>query len=170
MLILSLLLAQALFPPIASEDLTNSNRGLSELIAEKRQACEEVGGELAIDEDAVRSIIDFNRDGVVDPIVSEAGFACSASASLFRGGTGGSMIHVLVSNADDDYNRFDLVGYGYQLVVWGDLPIIVVPSHFSACGLHSPSSCVVSFTYSDGRFVAPGKNIAPVQHDPNPKG
>lgn len=132
-----------------------------QLEAEKRTFCTALEGEMAVEDRPVSAVVDFNADGVVDPIIPEAVFSCSTSATLFKGGTGGATHHIFVSNAQGGYDRFDLLGHDYRIVVWNDLPIILLGVHFSVCGLDRVSTCIVSYTYEQGHFQAAGQLITP---------
>lgn len=132
-----------------------------QLEAEKKSFCTALEGEMAVEDRPVSAVVDFNADGVVDPIVPEAVFSCSTSATLFKGGTGGATHHVFVSNAQGGYDRFDLLGHDYRIFVWNDFPVILMGVHFSVCGLDRVSTCIVSYTYEQGYFQAAGDLVPP---------
>ena len=61
-------------------------------------------------EGAVKEV-DLTGDGKPDTVVDEALFKCSTAASLFNGGTGGSMVHFL---ADGSETARLVQGLGYR--------------------------------------------------------
>ena len=131
----------ASFAP-AFEERTTKNEAL----------CAEYGGEMAIEDRPVKAMVDFNGDGIVDPIVPETSFSCSSSATLFSGGTGGATHHIFVSKGDGSYDRFEIMGHAYRVMLWDELPVLTVSVHSSRCAIDRRSVCMMSYTYHDGRF------------------
>ena len=113
--------------------------------------------------DAVSAPTDFNGDGITDPIVEEYRFSCSSSATLFTGGTGGSAIHVFMSQPDASYARFEFMAYGAMVVTpqgRPEQPILVLPVHGSQCSLRA-APCYASYVWSEeGFFVSPSGSVA----------
>lgn len=115
-------------------------------------------GDFEAPADAVSATTDFNGDGVTDPVVEEYRFACSSSATLFSGGTGGGYAHVFVSRPDGGYDRFEFLSHGVMIVMpqsRPDRPVLLLPVHGGQCEV-TAGPCYMSYVWSeDGRFVSP---------------
>lgn len=114
-------------------------------------------GEFFAPEDAVSYTTDFNGDGITDPIVDEARFACSSSATMFSGGTGGGFIHVFVSQPDGSYQRFEFLAHGAKAIVpqgYPKRPILLLSVHSGQCDV-TAEPCYVAYVWSKtGKFVS----------------
>ncbi len=107
--------------------------------------------------DAVSYKADFNGDGITDPIIEESRFACSSSATMFSGGTGGGNIHIFVSQPGGSYDQFEFLGDGLMIVspqTRPDRPILLLSVHGSDCDV-TAEPCYASYVWSqEGRFVS----------------
>ena len=163
MFVAEILLASALLTSVQSTGSMPSDfvPVFERLEATNKALCADYDGEMAVEDRAVKAAVDFNGDGIVDPIVADASFACSGSATLFSGGTGGSNHHVYVSNDRGGYDHFEFLGHAYRITLWEDLPVLTMSVHFSRCGIDRPSICMMSYTYHDGRFQAADDVVEP---------
>lgn len=113
--------------------------------------------------DAVSAAADFNGDGMTDPVVEEWRFACSSSATMFSGGTGGGFVHVFLSRPEGGYDRFEFLAHGVMIVTpqgRPERPVLLLPVHGSQCDV-TAAPCYASYVWSeDGRFVSPGGAVA----------
>ncbi|MCE8507868.1 hypothetical protein KBY28_05315 [Ruegeria pomeroyi] len=109
--------------------------------------------------EAVSRTADFNGDGITDPIVEESRFSCSSSATMFSGGTGGSYVHLFVSQPDGGYSRFEFLTYAAMIVTpqsRPDRPVLLLPQHGANCDV-TAEPCYAAFVWSEtGRFVSTG--------------
>lgn len=121
------------------------------------------GGRFEAPEDAAGHVADFNGDGLTDPIIEEARFSCSTSATMFSGGSGGGAIHVFVSQPDGGYGRFAFLAHGFMVVTppgEASRPILLLPVHAGQCDVVA-EPCHAAYVWSGtGRFVSVAGAVA----------
>ncbi|MFT3689303.1 hypothetical protein [Paenirhodobacter sp.] len=140
-----------------------------EFIETLRARCAGVeGGVFTAPEEAVSSIADFNGDGITDPIIEEARFGCSTSATLFSGGSGGGGVQVFVSRPGG-YDRFEFLAQGTMVVAPPgppDRPVLLLSVHSGQCDVVA-ESCQAAYIWSEtGRFVSIGGAVGPQKQTP----
>lgn len=137
----ALAFAATLFPLAALADVDT-------LLADGAKACAAQDGGTFASEGAVKEI-DLTGDGKADTVVDEAFFTCSTSASLFNGGTGGSIVHFLV-----DGNETSRLVQGWDTAQWAGATLILLSLHGSECGVAGVDPCFETMTWGANSFVS----------------
>jgi hypothetical protein len=96
---------------------------------------------------AVRSL-DVTGDGQPETLVDELLFTCSTAASLY-GGSGGSMIHVIVGDVQSDF-----LVQGYELLTWAGRTILLLAVHGSSCSSIGADPCFEALVWNGERFLS----------------
>lgn len=118
------------------------------ILAEGAKACAEQDGGTFASEGAVKDV-DLTGDGKADTVVDEALFTCSTSASLFNGGTGGSMVHFIV-----DGSETSRLVQGWDTAQWAGATIILLALHGSECGVAGVDPCFEAMTWGANSFAS----------------
>ncbi len=133
--------ALALLPGLAHADVDT-------ILAEATAACAAQDGGTLTTEGAVKEV-DLTGDGKADTVVDEALFQCSTSASLFNGGTGGSMVHFLAEGSE----TARLVK-GWDTANWNGNLLILLALHGGDCGGAGVDPCFEALTWGANSFVS----------------
>lgn len=124
------LLATLALPAAAGAAVTPDD-----ILAEAKADCASFdNGTVTMAADAVTPV-DLTGDGQPENIVDWSKFACSTMASAW-GGTGGSMISVLVGDTRSDY-----MALGWKVVDF-DGPVLLLQVHGAECGGTGSDPCV----------------------------
>jgi hypothetical protein len=126
------------FPALASVET---------ILADGAAMCAEQDNGLFSSEGAVRSL-DVTGDGQPETLVDTALFTCTTAASLF-GGSGGSMIHVIVGDVQSDY-----LVQGYELLNWGGRTILLLALHGTNCNGIGADPCFEALVWNGDRFMS----------------
>jgi hypothetical protein len=117
------------------------------ILSEAAAMCAEQDNGVFSSEGAVRSL-DVTGDGQPDTLVDELLFTCTTAASLF-GGSGGSMIHVIVGDVQSDF-----LVQGYELLNWADRTILLLAVHGSSCNGIGADPCFEALVWNGERFLS----------------
>lgn len=116
--------------------------------------------DLSLDYDPQDIIVttDFNRDGVIDPILDQALATCGGSSALWSG-TGGSPVRIFVSNDRGGWDEHSTGGFFGRVVTINHTPVWLSLVHGTACDGAGALPCAQALIWGDGRFrsVADGK-------------
>jgi hypothetical protein len=141
--------------------------GYSTFVETLRAQCTEFeAGEFDAPTDAASYTTDFNGDGITDPIVEEYRFACSSSASMFSGGTGGSSVHVFASRSDGGYDQFTFLGHSVMVIIpqtRPDRPVLLMPVHSGQCDVTAEPGYAAYVWSKEGQFVSTSGPVATSQ-------
>jgi nitrous oxidase accessory protein NosD len=118
------------------------------ILADAAKSCAEMESGVFASEGAVKEI-DLTGDGTPDTVVDEALFTCSTSASLFNGGTGGSMVHFIVGDAETSY-----LVKGYDTADWGGRRIVLMSLHGTECNATGAEACFEALTWGGQGFLS----------------
>ncbi|MGC1505399.1 MAG: hypothetical protein WA782_14810 [Sulfitobacter sp.] len=132
----------------------------TELVNSAEKSCSSFeNGTLTVSEIGVQSVVDFNGDGVTDPIIDSGSFNCSSAATLFGGGSGGRDIYVFVSTPDAGYQRFDFLAEGSITLSLGQTSVLLLAVHGANCDLTGAENCFVAYRWANGAFHAAGGHV-----------
>lgn len=92
--------------------------------------------------------IDVTGDGQPDTLVDEGRFTCSTAASLYSG-SGGSLLHVLVGEAQSDF-----LVQGFEVLNWSGNTLLLLALHGSNCNAIGAEPCFEALAWGDGRFLS----------------
>jgi hypothetical protein len=141
MRLLSLAIAAAALPTLATADVDT-------ILAEAAKACAALDNGVLTSDGAVKEI-DLTGDGTPDTVVDEAVLQCSTSASLFNGGTGGSVVHFLANGTETSYLVKD-----WDTANWEGATLILLALHGGECGGAGVDPCFEALTWGANRFVS----------------
>lgn len=136
----TLSLAACLVPTLALADVDS-------ILAEGAKACTGMDNGTFTSDGAVKEV-DLTGDGTPDTVVDEALFKCSTSASLFNGGTGGSMVHFLANGTETSR-----LVQGWDTATWAGATIILLALHGTDCGVTGSDPCFEVLTWNPTGFV-----------------
>lgn len=136
-----LVLAAAAFPTLAAADVDS-------ILAEGAKACAAQDNGTFTSDGAVKAV-DLTGDGKPDTVVDENFFKCSTSASLFNGGTGGSMVHFIVDGAEQSFLVKD-----WDTANWEGATLILLALHGGECGGAGVDPCFEALTWGANSFVS----------------
>jgi hypothetical protein len=128
-------------PTVAAADVDT-------ILADAAKACAAQDNGTLTTEGAVKEV-DLTGDGKPDTVVDEAFFKCSTSASLFNGGTGGSMVHFLA-----DGSETARLVKGWDTANWADSTLILLALHGGECGGAGVDPCFEALTWGANAFVS----------------
>lgn len=157
------LLGAALPAPASSQDFdlyegpgaAAVNARLAALAGECRS---EMELSLTYDPQEVIASVDFNGDGVIDPVLDQSKVGCDGSAAAWSG-TGGAPVRIFVSNVQGGWDEHTTGGFAGRVVVMGHVPVWVQLVHGTACDGAGALPCAEALIWGDGAFrsVADGK-------------
>ncbi|PTQ71364.1 hypothetical protein [Celeribacter persicus] len=156
----AMLLAGLAAAPLSAQTPATFSDTYSDFVETLRARCTGFeNGAFDAPAEAISRTTDFNGDGITDPIVEEWRFSCSSSATMFNGGTGGSYVHLFVSQPDGGYSRFEFLAYATLIVTpqgRANRPVLLLPEHGANCDV-TAEPCYAAYVWSEtGRFVSPG--------------
>jgi hypothetical protein len=117
------------------------------ILAEAAALCAEQNNGVFSSEGAVRSL-DVTGDGQQDTLIDEVLFSCTTAASLY-GGSGGSMIHVIVGDVQNDF-----LVQGYEILTWADRTILLLALHGTSCNGIGADPCFEALVWNGDRFMS----------------
>jgi hypothetical protein len=117
------------------------------ILSEAAAMCTEQDNGVFSSEGAVRSL-DVTGDGQPDTLVDELLFTCSTAASLY-GGSGGSMIHVFVGDAQSEF-----LVQGYEILNWAGRTILLLAVHGTNCNSIGADPCFEALVWNGERFLS----------------
>ncbi len=82
-------------------------------------------------------------------MVDENFFKCSTSASLYNGGTGGSLVHFIVGDTEQSFLVKD-----WDTANWEGATLILLALHGSECGGAGVDPCFEALTWGANSFVS----------------
>lgn len=137
-LLIALCLTLLPVPALASVDT---------ILSEAAAMCTDQEKGVFSSEGAVRSL-DVTGDGQPDTLVDELLFTCTTAASLY-GGSGGSMIHVIVGDVQSDF-----LVQGYEVLNWAGRTILLLAVHGSSCNSIGADPCFEALVWNGERFLS----------------
>ncbi len=121
--------------------------GTDTLLAEAAAMCADQDKGVFGSEGAVLHL-DVSGDGQPDTLVDEGRFTCTTAASLY-GGSGGSMLHVIVGDVQSDF-----LVQGHEILNWAGRTILLLALHGSACNSIGADPCFEALVWNGERFLS----------------
>jgi len=113
---------------------------------------------LSYDPQDIIASVDFNGDGIVDPVLDQAKVSCDGSLALWAG-TGGSPVRLYVSNPQGGWDEHTTGGFFGRVEIINHVPVWLQLVHGTACDGAGALPCAEVLIWGDGKFssVADGK-------------
>lgn len=132
--------------------LAAADSGTDAVIKGVQEECAALdGGVLTLQPDAIQRL-DLTGDGLPDEVVDGQDLSCSSSHTLFCGGTGGCRLFLIVGD-----HVTEEMTKGWELIRFGDLPVLLLQVHGSFCGGTNLRRCVKALVWSEGAFRSIGE-------------
>ncbi|WP_193185635.1 hypothetical protein [Nisaea sediminum] len=127
--------------------------GVDEVIKSATAECAAIdGGILTVGTNAIQHL-DLTGDDIPDALIDGWELSCSSSHTLFCGGTGGCRIFLVVG-----HKVREEMSKGWELIRFGNMQVLLLQVHGSACGGTNLRSCVKALVWSDGAFRSIGED------------